>query len=115
MNTANTDAAPNDAVAMGAVGPSCHGWTGRDRVRPDNIDTAAARIFGIGLGPGGNRSPNRDKGCGGNDERLLHAASPGASWLLTGIPRIAANFLRILPPFGFPGKRNRLYGIPKGV
>jgi hypothetical protein len=62
----------------------CYRWgsAGRDRGRPDNIDTAAASIFGFGLSRGGNRCPNRDEGCGGNDERLLHAASPESNLAL---------------------------------
>ena len=55
-------------------------WRGsawRDRVRPDIAgNTAAKSIFGIGLGRGEDRCPNRDQGYGGNDERCLHAASP---------------------------------------
>ena len=58
------------------------GSAGRDRGRPDNIDTAAASIFGFGLSRGGDRCPNRDEGCGGNDERLLHAASPKSNLAL---------------------------------
>jgi len=58
------------------------GSAGRDRGRPDNIDTAAASIFGFGLSRGGDRCPNRDEGCGGNDERLLHAASPESNLAL---------------------------------
>ena len=76
MSTVNINAAPNDAVAMGAARRFRHGVFGRDRSKPDNIDAAATRVFGIGLGPGEDRRPNRDEGCGGNDECLLHVASP---------------------------------------
>jgi len=63
-------------VAM-VCGCYWRGSAGRDRVRPDIAgNTAAKSIFGIGLGRGEDRCPNRDQGCGGNDERCLHAASP---------------------------------------
>jgi hypothetical protein len=55
---------------------SCYrrGSAGRDRVRPDIAGNAAAKsIFGIGLGRGEDRCPNRDQSYGGNDERCLRA------------------------------------------
>jgi len=59
------------------IGSFRRGSAGRDRVRPDIAgNTAAKSIFGIGLGRGEDRCPKRDQGCGGNDERCLHAASP---------------------------------------
>jgi hypothetical protein len=58
------------------IGLFRRGSTGRDRSRLDNMGNTAGIIFGIGLSRGGDRCPNRDEGCGGNDERLLHAASP---------------------------------------
>ena len=72
------------AMIISAIVIGCYrrGSAGRDRVRPDNIDTAAASIFGIGLSRGEDRCPNRDEGCGGNDERLFHAASPESNLAL---------------------------------
>jgi len=59
------------------IGSFRRGSAGRDRGRPDKAgNTAAFVIFGIGLGRGEDRCPKRDQGCGGNDERCLHAASP---------------------------------------
>jgi len=54
-----------------------------DRSRPDIAgNTTAFVIFGISLSREGDRCPNRDEGCGGNDERLLHAASPKSNLAL---------------------------------
>src|SRR5271165_5438212 len=67
------------AMIIAVMVRSCYrrGSAGRDRVRPDIAgNTAAKRIFGIGLGRGDGCCPKRDQGCGGNDERCLHAASP---------------------------------------
>jgi hypothetical protein len=67
------------AMIRVAMVSCCYWWSsaGRDRVRPDIAgNTAAKSIFGIGLGRGEDRCPNHDQGCGGNDERCLHAASP---------------------------------------
>jgi len=58
------------------VGLFRRGSAGRDRGRSDIAgNTTAFVIFGIGLSREGDRCPNRDEGCGGNDERLLHATS----------------------------------------
>jgi len=49
-------------VAM-VCGCYWRGSAGRDRVRPDIAgNTAAKSIFGIGLGRGEDRCPNRDQG-----------------------------------------------------
>ncbi len=72
------------------------GSAGRDRGRPDIAgNTTAFVIFGIGLSRGGDRCPNRDEGCGGNDERLLHAASPESNLQRAasdGVPRVRDGF-----------------------
>jgi hypothetical protein len=63
-------------VAM-VIGFFRRGNAGRDGGGPDIAgNTAAHIIFGFCPSREEDRCPNRDEGCGGNDERLLHIASP---------------------------------------